>query len=121
MKQSAPPETIDEYIAGFPPKTQRLLKALRKTIRAGAPDAEEAIKYGMPTFVQNGNLVHFAAFKGHIGLYPAPAAISAYQNQLLDYKTSKGAIRFPIDSPLPLDLVKEIVRYRIKALSGTKK
>jgi uncharacterized protein YdhG (YjbR/CyaY superfamily) len=105
---------IDEYIKGFPGPIQQLLEEMRETIRKAAPTAEEAIKYAMPTFVLNGNLVHFAAFKNHIGFYPAPSGIEAFKKELSAYEGSKGAIRFPLDKPLPLALVSKIVKYRVK-------
>jgi uncharacterized protein YdhG (YjbR/CyaY superfamily) len=105
---------IDEYIKGFPRHIQQLLEEMRTTIRKAAPAAEEAIKYAMPTFVLNGNLVHFAAFKNHIGFYPAPSGIEAFKKELSAYEGSKGAIRFPLDKPLPLALVSKIVKYRVK-------
>ena len=108
------PDTIDEYITGFPGDIQEKLEALRATIRKAAPNAEETISYGMPTFYLKGNLVHFAAFKNHIGFYPAPAGIEAFNEELSPYKTSKGAAQFPIDKPLPLSLVSKIVKYRVK-------
>jgi len=108
------PDTIDEYITGFSEGVQEKLEALRATIRKAAPDAEEIISYGMPTFYLKGNLVHFAAFKNHIGFYPAPAGIEAFNEELSPYKTSKGAAKFPIDRPLPLSLVSKIVKYRVK-------
>jgi len=106
--------TIDEYITGFPEDIQEKLEALRATIRKAAPNAEETISYGMPTFFLKGNLVHFAAFKNHIGFYPAPSGIDAFNEELSPYKTSKGAAQFPIDKPLPLSLVSKIVKYRVK-------
>jgi uncharacterized protein YdhG (YjbR/CyaY superfamily) len=105
--------TIDEYIKTFPEDIQSRLQTLRAVIHEAAPDAQEKISYQMPTFYLNGNLVHFAAFKNHIGFYPAPSGIEAYQEELLKYKTSKGAIQFPLDEPLPLGLVQEIVRFRV--------
>jgi uncharacterized protein YdhG (YjbR/CyaY superfamily) len=105
--------SIDEYIASFPPDIQARLEAMRATIRAAAPDAEEKISYQMPTFFLKGNLVHFAAFKQHIGFYPAPRGIEAFKDQLSKYKGSKGAVQFPLDQPLPLDLVSRIVRFRV--------
>ena len=105
---------IDEYIAGFPNEIQQLLQQMRATIRKAAPNAEEAIKYAMPTFVLNGNLVHFAAFKNHIGFYPAPTGIEAFKKELAAYKGSKGAIQFPLDRPLPLALISRIVKFRVK-------
>mgnify|MGYP001378727423 FL=1 len=107
-------KAIDEYIAAFPKEIQQKLTQLRKAIRESAPDAEEKISYQMPTFAQNGNLVHFAAFKNHIGFYPAPSGIENFQEQLARYKSSKGAIQFPLDEEIPLELVGEIVRFRLK-------
>jgi uncharacterized protein YdhG (YjbR/CyaY superfamily) len=105
--------SIDEYIATFPEDIQAVLQALRATIRAAAPDAEEKISYQMPTFFLHGNLVHFAAFKQHIGFYPTPSAIEAFKQELSAYEVSKGAVRFPIDQPLPMGLVSKIVRFRV--------
>lgn len=107
------PATIDEYIADFPMEVQVMLERLRLTIATAAPDATEKISYQMPTFYFNGNLVHFAAFKHHIGFYPTPSGISAFREELKDYKTSKGAVQFPLDKPLPLELVKKIVGFRV--------
>ncbi len=108
------PETIDEYISAFPSEIQALLEKMRLTIRKTAPHASEKISYRMPTVYLNGNLVHFAAFKHHIGFYPAPSGIEAFQDELVKYKTSKGAIQFPLDEPLPLKLVEAIVRFRVQ-------
>lgn len=105
---------IDEYIAGFPKDIQKLLEEMRAAIKKAAPEAEEAIKYAMPTFTLNGNLVHFAAFKNHIGFYPAPAGIEEFRKELSAYKGSKGAIQFPLDAPLPLALISRIVKFRVK-------
>ncbi len=105
---------IDDYIASFPEEVGQKLSKLRKVIKEEAPDAEEKISYQMPTFVQNGNLVHFAVFKNHIGFYPAPSGIERYQHELSRYKTSKGAIQFPLNEEIPFDLVREIVRFRLK-------
>lgn len=107
------PATIDEYIADFPVEVQAALERLRLTIATAAPDATEKISYQMPTFYFNGNLVHFAAFKHHIGFYPTPSGISTFREELKDYKTSKGAVQFPLDKPLPLELVKKIVGFRV--------
>lgn len=104
--------TIDEYIAGFPVKIQKLLSQMRTTIKSVVPEAEEAMKYGMPTFRLHGNLVHFAAYKNHIGFYPAPAAIIAFKDEISVYKNSKGAIQFPIHQELPIDLIIRIVVFR---------
>ena len=108
------PKTIDEYIAGFPDDVQRLLEQMRRTIREAAPQAQEAIKYQMPTFVFHGNLVHFAAFKGHIGFYPTPSGIEAFEQELSAYERSKGTIRFPLEGPIPYDLVRKIVELRVR-------
>jgi uncharacterized protein YdhG (YjbR/CyaY superfamily) len=106
--------TMDEYIAQFPKNIRDILEELRRVIHETAPDAEEAMRYGIPTFRFRGNLVHFAAFKDHIGFYPAPSAINAFNKELSRYKRSKGTVQFPIDEPVPFALVKEIVRYRLK-------
>ena len=105
--------TIDEYIAEAPEDLREALQALRQVIKEEAPGAEEAIKYAMPTFVLNGNLVHFAAYKTHIGFYPTPSPIESFAKDLARYKTSKGAIQFPIGEALPLDLVRRMVRFRV--------
>lgn len=105
--------TIDEYIASFPLDIQARLKAMRAAVRAAAPEAEEKISYQMPTFFLKGNLVHFAAFKQHIGFYPAPRGIEEFKEELSSYKGSKGAVQFPLDQPLPLELVARIVRFRV--------
>ena len=110
----AAPKDIDEYIAGFPKDVQKLLEKMRVTIRNAAPDAEEAIKYQIPTFVLNGNLVHFAAFKNHIGFYPAPRGIEAFKEELAGYEGAKGTVRFPFDKPIPFDLIGRIVRFRVE-------
>ena len=115
MKSGAddPPASIDDYIRNFPPDTRTKLSDLRSTIRRAAPSAVEKISYRMPTFYQNGNLVHFAAYEHHIGFYPTPSAISAFKGELKKYVTSKGAIQFPIEEPLPLKLVSRIVKFRV--------
>jgi uncharacterized protein YdhG (YjbR/CyaY superfamily) len=106
--------TIDEYIDSFPKSLQVILRELRLAIHEAAPDAEETISYQMPAFKQNGVLVYFAAFKNHIGFFPTAKGVEAFKDKLSGYKTSKGTIQFPLDKPLPLDLVKEIVRFRVK-------
>jgi uncharacterized protein YdhG (YjbR/CyaY superfamily) len=108
------PTDIDEYIAGFPPDVQKRLKKLRTTIKKAAPQAQEAIKYRMPTFRLHGNLIHFAAYKNHIGLYPAPTAIAKFKKELSPYASAKGSARFPLDRPIPFDLVGRIVRFRVQ-------
>lgn len=110
---TAKPENIDEYIAGFPENVQYMLQQIRETIRSAAPEAEEAISYAMPTFKLNGNLVHFAGYKNHIGLYPAPQGIEAFKKELSVYKGAKGSVQFPLDQPMPLDLIKRIVTFRV--------
>ena len=106
--------SIDEYIATFPAEIQYKLEQVRATIKAAAPEATEKISYQMPTFYLYGNLIHFAAFKNHIGLYPTPSGIEAFQQELSQYEGSKGAIKFPHDKPLPLDLISKITKYRIE-------
>jgi uncharacterized protein YdhG (YjbR/CyaY superfamily) len=114
MKTSpAAPKDIDEYIAGFPEDVQEILQKIRMTIRKAAPEAEETIKYRMPTFTLNGNLVHFAAFKHHIGLYPVPRAIETFKEELSSYKGAKGSVQFPLDEPIPYDLISRIVEFRV--------
>ena len=108
------PKNIDEYIAGFPRDVQKILKQIRTTIKKVAPDADEAIKYGIPTFVLNENLVHFAAFKNHIGFYPTPSSIEAFKDELSRYESAKGSVQFPIDEPMPLSLIGKIVKFRVK-------
>ncbi|MDQ3697207.1 MAG: DUF1801 domain-containing protein [Gemmatimonadota bacterium] len=105
--------TIDQYIRGFPDDVKNALSALRSTIRKAAPDAVEKISYGVPTFDYNGNLVHFAAFKNHIGFYPGPSGIAAFRADLKKYKSAKGSVQFPIDEPMPLELIAKIVRFRV--------
>jgi len=112
-KRSAP-QTIDEYIAGFPPAVQKILQKIRRTVRKAAPDAEETIKYQMPTFTLKGNLVHFAAFQKHIGFYPAPTGIEQFKQELSVYEGGRGSVRFPLDQPIPFDLIRRIVRFRVK-------
>lgn len=109
---STKPLTIDDYIAQFPAATQILLEQMRTCIAKAAPKAEEAISYGMPTFKLNGNLVHFAANKAHIGFYPAPSGIINFEKELKNYVTSKGAIQFPFDKKLPVTLIAKIVKFR---------
>jgi len=107
-------KTIDEYISMFPDEVQTILNQVRQTIRGAAPEAGETINYQMPTFTLNGNLVHFAAFKTHIGFYPTPTGIEAFKEELAPYKGAKGSVQFPIDQPVPLSLIRRIVEYRVK-------
>jgi uncharacterized protein YdhG (YjbR/CyaY superfamily) len=106
--------SIDAYIADFPENVQALLQKMRETIQAAAPDAEEAIKYGIPTFILNGNVAHFGGYKSHIGFYPAPKGIEAFKAETAQYEAGKGTLQFPIDKPLPLDLVTRIVKFRVQ-------
>ncbi len=109
------PNTIDEYIQTFPEDIQSILEKMRQSIRKAAPDAVEAISYQMPTFKLNGrNLVHFAAWKNHIGFYPTPSGTEAFQKELSPYKRAKGSVQFPLDKPIPFDLVKKVVLFRVK-------
>ena len=108
------PKTIDEYIAGFPHEVQEILEKIRATIRKAAPDAEETIKYQIPTFTLKGNLVHFAAFKKHIGFYPTSTGIEKFKNELSVYEGAKGSVKFPLDKPIPFALISKIVKFRVK-------
>ena len=113
MDKTSDFQSIDEYIASFPADVQKTLQELRAVIKAAAPDATEKISYQMPTFFLHGNLVHFAAYKKHIGFYPAPRGIEAFKQELSMYKGAKGSVQFPIDQPLPLELVSRIVKFRV--------
>ncbi|MCW5912562.1 MAG: DUF1801 domain-containing protein [Cyclobacteriaceae bacterium] len=113
--QRIPAKDIDEYIAAFQGKVRESLVKLRATINKAAPKAEEKMSYAIPTFFLNGkNLVHFAAFEKHVGFYPTPSGIAAFAKELKPYKTSKGAVQFPLDKPLPLTLIAKIVKLRVK-------
>jgi uncharacterized protein YdhG (YjbR/CyaY superfamily) len=105
-------KSIDEYIEEFPENIRTILENIRRTVREAAPEATEAISYQMPAFKLHGNLVYFAAFKNHIGFYPTPSGIEAFKDELSPYKTSKGAIQFSLDKPIPYDLIEKIVRFR---------
>lgn len=107
------PKTIDEYIAGFSTDIQEILAKIRLTIREAAPEAEETIKYQIPTFALKGNLVHFAAFKKHIGFYPTPTGIEQFKDELAVYEGAKGSVKFPLDQPIPFDLISRIVKFRV--------
>ncbi len=114
-------KTMDEYIKTFPLNVQRRLEKMRKTIQKAAPGAAEAISYQMPTFKLNGkNLVHFAAWKNHIGFYPQPSGTEAFQKELSPYKAAKGSVQFPLDRPIPFDLVERMVKFRVKESRGSK-
>jgi uncharacterized protein YdhG (YjbR/CyaY superfamily) len=108
---------IDAYIAGFPSPVRARLEDMRATIRRAAPGATERMAYGIPTFHLNGNLVHFAAFERHLGFYPTPSGIAAFREPLARYKSAKGSVQFPHDEPLPLDLVAEIVKFRVAEMT----
>lgn len=110
---TAAPNTIDGYIAGFPKDVQHILQKIRAIVHDAAPDAEEALKYRIPTFVLNGNLVHFAAFEKHIGFYPTPSGIEQFKDVLSAYNSAKGSVQFPLDSPIPYSLIKKIVKFRV--------
>ena len=112
--ESKAPTTIDEYIAGFPPDVQKILRQVRTTIRQAAPGAEETISYRMPTFTLNGYLVYFAGFKNHIGFYPIPTGIEQFKKELARYEQGKGSVQFPLDQPMPYDLIRKIVKFRVK-------
>ena len=117
MKKS---KAIDEYIATYPKNIQTILEKLRQAIGEAAPEAEEVISYRMPAFKLNGILVYFAAYKNHIGFYPTSSGIEKFKNKMSSYKTTRGTVRFPINEPLPFDLVKEIVRFRVRENLGKK-
>jgi uncharacterized protein YdhG (YjbR/CyaY superfamily) len=110
MKQA---ENIDSFIAEFPPEVQAVLQEFRALIHREAPGCTEDIKYAIPTFVLNGNLVHFSAYKSHIGFYPGASGIAHFADRLQQYKLSKGTVQFPLGQPLPFDLIAEIVRFRV--------
>ena len=107
-------KNIDEYIADFPDDVQPLLEKVRMAIRKAAPRAEEAIKYQIPTFVLNGNLIHFGGYKNHIGLYPGSRPIQEFKDELAKYRISKGTVQFPLDKPLPLGLIGKITKFCVK-------
>jgi uncharacterized protein YdhG (YjbR/CyaY superfamily) len=109
------PRDIDQYIASFPEEVQQILQKIRATIRQAAPDAEETIKYQMPTFTLHGNLVHFAAYTKHIGFYPVPRGNALFEDELSAYASGRGTARFPLDKPIPFDLISRIVEFRVKA------
>ena len=108
------PVDIDDYIADFPPEVQKILETLRGTISKAAPDAKEVISYSLPAFKQNGILVYFGVSKKHIGFYPTPSGIEAFKNELGQYPYAKGSVQFPLDKPLPIELIDKIVRFRVQ-------
>lgn len=107
-------ESIDAYISGFPSDVQKILRAIRMTIRQAAPDAQEAISYRIPAFILDGPLIYFAGFKKHIGLYPAPRSAPEFRKELARYEGGKGTVQFPLDEPIPFDLITRIVKFRAK-------
>jgi uncharacterized protein YdhG (YjbR/CyaY superfamily) len=110
---TAKPATIDDYISAFPKDVQGILQQVRATIKKAAPEAKEAISYAIPTFKLNGNLVHFAAFKNHIGFYPTPMGVEEFKEELSAFKEGKGSVQFPLDKPMPLDLITRMVKFRV--------
>ena len=109
-----PPKNMDEYISLFPTDVQTILEKIRLTIKKAAPTAQETINYQMPTFTLHGNLVHFAAFKNHIGFYPTPSGIENFKKELSVYEGAKGSVRFPLAKPIPYALIGKIVKFRVK-------
>lgn len=113
MKRRAP-ENIDEYIDGFPDKVQKILQKIRKTIQKAAPGAQEVISYQMPAFKTNRILVYFAGYQKHVSLYPAPRGVAAFKKELAEYEGGKGTVQFPLDQPVPYDLITRIVKYKVE-------
>lgn len=107
------PTNFNEYIESFPPSTQKILKQVRSTIKKAAPKAEETMSYGMPAFKLNGPLIYFAGYKSHIGLYATPSGHTAFKKELAKYKQGKGSVQFPLDEPMPLKLITQIVKFRV--------
>jgi uncharacterized protein YdhG (YjbR/CyaY superfamily) len=115
MTSRSTANSVDEYIAEFPPETQKVLEEMRELIRAVAPGATETISYAIPTFDLNGkHLVHFAGYARHVGLYPAPSGLEAFKDDLKPFKPGKGSVQFPLDQPLPVDLIRRIVEFRVE-------
>lgn len=113
MKKNSP-SSIDEYIKLYPADVQKMLEGIRETIKKVVPEASEKISYQIPTFYLNGNLVHFAAFADHVSFFPTGAGVEAFKDELRSYKTAKGTIQFPIDKPIPLDLISRITKFRVE-------
>lgn len=113
--------SIDGYIKEFPKDVQEKLEAVRDTIQKAAPHAQETIKYGIPTFTLEGNLVHFGGYKHHIGFYPTPLAITEFKKELSKYTSAKGSVQFPLDKPIPLPLITKIVKWRVREIESKKK
>ena len=108
------PENFEEYIVSFPPETQKRMEQIRAIIKKTAPQAEEVISYGMPSFRLNGRLVYFAAYRNHIGFYPMASGVATFKSLLSDYKWAKGSIQFPLSKPVPLDLISDIIKFRVQ-------
>jgi len=119
--KSLPAESIDAYIADFPERIRKILKTIRATVRKAAPQAEETIKYAMPTFMLDGNLIHFAAFQNHIGLYPVPTGVPGWDEALAPYVSGKGSLQLPLDKPMPLALISKIVKFNARRNAEKKK
>ncbi len=115
------PVNVDEYISGFPKDTQTTLEQIRRIIKKAAPGAEELISYGMPAFKLNGKLIYYAAYSNHIGFYPTPSGIKAFKKKLSIYKGAKGSVQFPLDKPMPLGLITDIVKFRVAEICKTQK
>jgi uncharacterized protein YdhG (YjbR/CyaY superfamily) len=113
VDKNNPPEDIDEYIAGFPPEVQGILTRIRQVVQKAAPDAEETISYQIPTFRGHQNLVHFAAYKNHVGFYPTSSGIEKFKSELEGYKLSKGTVQFPLDQPIPYELIARVAAFRV--------
>lgn len=121
MTPNEKPKTIDEYISAFPDDIQTVLEKIRQTIRGTAPDSVESISYGMPAFKLKGKpLVYFAAWKTHIGFYPTSSGTAAFKETLSGYRSLKGAVQFPLDKPIPYDLIEDIVKFRMDEIQGFK-
>lgn len=114
MPAQKTPKDIDDYIAGFPPEVQEILQKVRSTIKDAVPDAAEAIKYQIPTFTLQGNLISFAAYKKHIGIYPTPAGTAQFSREIAPYRGAKSTVRFPVGQPIPYDLISQMARFRAK-------
>lgn len=113
------PKNVDDYIAQFPASTQKILQQVRKTIQKAAPKAEEVISYGMPTYKMGKVIVHFAGYENHIGVYATPEAHTEFATQLKNYKQGKGSVQFPIHEPMPLKLIEDIVKFKVKQVSAS--
>ena len=120
MKSDLKPGNVNEYISGFPPEVREKLEEIREIIRKAAPEAKEVISYSMPAVRQNGILVYYAAYTSHIGFYPTASGIENFKSEFSEYKSSKGAVQFPLNKPLPADLITRIVKFRLKETSSKK-